>query len=88
MKDTPAASHLRELSHIQSACRRDGFKAPRWFARVQLDALQEAAGTAGVHVPELLENGGAGRYVQLLIDNHRVFRCRPGAHINLGTSVS
>ena len=36
------------------------FTAPRWFARVQLDALQEAAGTAGVHVPELLENAGAG----------------------------
>ena len=38
------------------------FTAPRWFARVQLesDALQEAAGTAGVHVSELLENVGAG----------------------------
>ena len=36
------------------------FTAPGSFVHTQLDALQEDTETAGIQVPELLENAGAG----------------------------
>ena len=40
----------------------------------------------GFRVRQSLEDVVRGRYVELLIDNDRLIRCRPGVHLNLGAS--
>ena len=60
INDTPAASQLRVLPHIQSACRRDGIYSTWLICAYATGCFAGDTETAGIHVPGLLENVGAG----------------------------
>ena len=89
MNKVPAASELRLL--LQSTCRRGGTRQGTCntlvVSRSSWLRLRDTAETVGFHLRQSLEDVVRRRYVELLIDNDRVFRCRSGAHINASTSA-